>query len=178
LETLADKEVNNPKEVIPLIFGSGFGGITDLEVGPDGYLYVLTYFGEIYRIIPKLNLINSDNLLHTSKLPSPLTQSTPSISNSTLVQIIGIEGNKSYNPNPVMIKEGQQILWVNGDAISHTVTSNSTENGSRSDSGKLFDSTAILPGHSYNKAFDIPGTYSYYCFYHPNMIGKVIVESK
>ena len=57
LDILADKQVNNPKEVIPLIFGSGFGGITDLEVGPDGYLYVLTYFGEIYRIIPKLNLI-------------------------------------------------------------------------------------------------------------------------
>jgi len=178
LETLADKEVNNPKEVIPLIFGSGFGGITDLEVGPDGYLYVLTYFGEIYRIIPKLNLINSDNILHTSKLPPPLTQSTTSISNSTLVQIKGIEGNKSYNPNPVMVKEGQQILWINGDAISHTVTSNSPENESRSDSGKLFDSTAILPGHSYSKAFDIPGTYSYYCFYHPNMIGKVLVESK
>ena len=178
LETLADKEVNNPKEVIPLIFGSGFGGITDLEVGPDGYLYVLTYFGEIYRIIPKLNLVNSDNLLHTSKLPPPLTQSTTSISNSTLVQIKGIEGNKSYNPNPVMVKEGQQILWVNGDAISHTVTSNSPENESRSDSGKLFDSTAILPGHSYSKAFEIPGTYSYYCFYHPNMIGKILVESE
>jgi len=178
LETLADKEVNNPKEVIPLIFGSGFGGITDLEVGPDGYLYVLTYFGEIYRIIPKLNLINSDNILHTSKLPPPLTQSTTSISNSTLVQIKGIEGNKSYNPNPVMVKEGQQILWVNGDAISHTVTSNSPENESRSDSGKLFDSTAILPGHSYSKAFEIPGTYSYYCFYHPNMIGKILVESE
>jgi plastocyanin len=178
LETLADKEVNNPKEVIPLIFGSGFGGITDLEVGQDDYLYVLTYFGEIYRIIPKLNLINSDNSLYTSKLPPPPTHSTTSISNSTLVQIIGIEGNKSYNPNPVVVKEGQQILWVNGDAISHTVTSNSPQDGSGSDSGKLFDSTAILPGHSYSKAFDITGIYLYYCFYHPNMIGKVIVQSK
>lgn len=28
----------------PAILGSGFdGGITDLQVGPDGYLYVLTY---------------------------------------------------------------------------------------------------------------------------------------
>jgi glucose/arabinose dehydrogenase/plastocyanin len=178
LGTLDDKQVNNPKEVIPLIFGSGFGGITDLEVGPDGYLYVLTYFGDIYRIIPKINLINSYNFLHTTKLPPPLINSTTSISNSTIVQIIGIEGDKSYNPNPVVVQKGQKILWVNGDAISHTVTSNSLENDSRSDSGKLFDSTAILSGHFYNKTFDIPGTYSYYCFYHPNMIGKVIVESK
>ena len=176
LETLADKQVNNPKEVIPLIFGSGFGGITDLEVGPDGYLYILTYFGEIYIIMPKSNLINSNNSLHMNKSPPLLTQSSPSVSNSTLVQIMGIEGDKSYNPNPVVVHEGQTILWVNGDAISHTVTSNSRENGVN-DSGKLFDSTAILPGHFYSKVFDQPGTYLYYCFYHPSMIGEVKVES-
>ena len=176
LETLADKQVNNPKEVIPLIFGSGFGGITDLEVGPDGYLYILTYFGEIYIIMPKSNLINSNNSLHMNKSPPLLTQSSPSVSNSTLVQIVGIEGDKSYNPNPVVVHEGQTILWVNGDAISHTVTSNSRENGVK-DSGKLFDSTAILPGHFYSKVFDQPGTYLYYCFYHPSMIGEVKVES-
>ena len=174
--TLADKQVNNPKEVIPLIFGSGFGGITDLEVGPDGYLYILTYFGEIYIIMPKSNLINSNNSLHMNKSPPLLTQSSPSVSNSTLVQIVGIEGDKSYNPNPVVAHEGQTILWVNGDAISHTVTSNSRENGVKN-SGKLFDSTAILPGHFYSKVFDQPGTYLYYCFYHPSMIGEVKVES-
>ncbi|WP_458720858.1 PQQ-dependent sugar dehydrogenase [Candidatus Nitrosocosmicus sp. R] len=176
LDILADKQVNTPKEVIPLIFGSGFGGITDLEVGPDGYLYVLTYFGEIYRIIPKLDLIDSDNSLHANKSQSPLTQTAPSVSNSTIVQIMGIEGDKSYNPNPVVVQEGQTILWVNGDAISHTVTSNSHKNGYENNSGILFDSTAILPGHFYSKVFVLSGTYSYYCFYHPTMIGQVIVE--
>ncbi len=176
LDILADKQVNTPKEVIPLIFGSGFGGITDLEVGPDGYLYVLTYFGEIYRIIPKLDLIDSDNSLRANKSQSPLTQTAPSVSNSTIVQILGIEGDKSYNPNPVVIQEGQTILWVNGDAISHTVTSNYDKNGYENNSGILFDSTAILPGHFYSKVFDLSGTYSYYCFYHPTMIGQVIVE--
>ncbi len=176
LDILADKQVNTPKEVIPLIFGSGFGGITDLEVGPDGYLYVLTYFGEIYRIIPKLDLIDSDNSLRANKSQSPLTQTALSVSNSTIVQIVGIEGHKSYNPNPVMVQEGQTILWVNGDAISHTVTSNSDRNGYKNNSGILFDSAAILPGHFYSKVFDLSGTYSYYCFYHPTMIGQVIVE--
>lgn len=176
LDILADKQVNTPKEVIPLIFGSGFGGITDLEVGPDGYLYVLTYFGEIYRIIPKLDLIDSDNSLHANKSKSPLTQTAPSVSNSTIVQIMGIEGDRSYNPSPVVVQEGQTILWVNGDAISHTVTSNSHKNGYENNSGILFDSTAILPGHFYSKVFDLSGTYSYYCFYHPTMIGQVIVE--
>ena len=38
-----------------------------------------------------------------------------------------IEGDKSYNPNPVVVKACQTILWVNGDAISHTVTSGSKD---------------------------------------------------
>jgi hypothetical protein len=38
-----------------ILFGTGFGGITDVEVGPDGYLYVLTFQddgGSIFRIVP------------------------------------------------------------------------------------------------------------------------------
>jgi glucose/arabinose dehydrogenase len=36
------------------IFGHGFGVITDIEVGPDGYLYILSFGkeGNMYRIVP------------------------------------------------------------------------------------------------------------------------------
>ena len=38
-------------ELSPLILGQGFGRITDIETGPDGFLYILTYEdGKIYRI--------------------------------------------------------------------------------------------------------------------------------
>ena len=52
--TLANKVSNTAQDSEPLIFASGFdGGITDLQVGPDdGYLYVLTFTGSIYRIVP------------------------------------------------------------------------------------------------------------------------------
>jgi glucose/arabinose dehydrogenase len=54
--TLANKIANTPQDTQPVLFASGFGGsggITDLQVGPDdGYLYVLTLAGSIYRIIP------------------------------------------------------------------------------------------------------------------------------
>jgi aldose sugar dehydrogenase len=37
-----------------ILFGHGFGGITDLTVGPDGYLYVVSIGqGKIFRILPK-----------------------------------------------------------------------------------------------------------------------------
>jgi aldose sugar dehydrogenase len=35
---LADAVADNTSELDELIFGMGFGGITDLKVGPDGLL--------------------------------------------------------------------------------------------------------------------------------------------
>ncbi len=51
---LSDKIANMPDELDNVKFAEGFSGITDLEVGPDGHLYVLSYGkGIIYRISPK-----------------------------------------------------------------------------------------------------------------------------
>ena len=51
--SLSDKIANSTQEINDVIFGKGFGGITDVEVGHDGYLYVVSYgHGSIYRIIP------------------------------------------------------------------------------------------------------------------------------
>jgi glucose/arabinose dehydrogenase len=33
-----------------VIFGTGFGGITDLKVGPDGRLYILSFQGKIFAV--------------------------------------------------------------------------------------------------------------------------------
>jgi aldose sugar dehydrogenase len=51
--TLSNKIANTAQDSQPIIFASGFDeGITDLQVGPDGYLYVLAYAGSIYRVVP------------------------------------------------------------------------------------------------------------------------------
>jgi aldose sugar dehydrogenase len=42
--SLSNKTVNNNAELTGKIFGHGFGGVTDLEVGPDGYLYILSLY--------------------------------------------------------------------------------------------------------------------------------------
>ena len=41
-DSLADKIANNEGELKDVIFGQGFGAITDVKTGPDGYLYVLS----------------------------------------------------------------------------------------------------------------------------------------
>ena len=39
-----------------IVFGEGFAGVSDLEVGPDGYLYVVSLGqGKIFRIVPAGN---------------------------------------------------------------------------------------------------------------------------
>ena len=50
---LEDLVADNIEELNAVIFGRGFsGGITDIETGPDGYLYILTLSGDLYRMVP------------------------------------------------------------------------------------------------------------------------------
>jgi aldose sugar dehydrogenase len=51
--SLTDKIANTDKELENVIFAKGFGVITDLKLGYDGYLYVVVFTeGKIYRISP------------------------------------------------------------------------------------------------------------------------------
>jgi aldose sugar dehydrogenase len=50
---LGDLVADNDEEVSRVTFGNGFDRITDIETGPDGLLYILSYEGgRIYRISP------------------------------------------------------------------------------------------------------------------------------
>ena len=53
--SLVDKVANTLDERNKMVFATGFAGISDMEVGPDGHLYLLTFHksrGTIYRIVP------------------------------------------------------------------------------------------------------------------------------
>ena len=50
---LEDLVADNNEELNAVILGREFsGGITDIETGPDGYLYILTLAGDLYRLVP------------------------------------------------------------------------------------------------------------------------------
>lgn len=49
---LDDKVADTLQEIQGIIFGKGFGVITDIQVGSDGYLYILGIDGTIYKIVP------------------------------------------------------------------------------------------------------------------------------
>jgi aldose sugar dehydrogenase len=53
---LSDKVADTENETTSNVFGENFNGITDLKVGPDGYLYVVSISdGAIYRIVNRQN---------------------------------------------------------------------------------------------------------------------------
>lgn len=163
---LVDKKVDNTVESIPITFGQGFGGITDIQVGLDGYLYVLSFTGDLYKILP-----TSQSSI--PKAQSPSSQSSVVPEGSVLVTINGISGDNSYAPNPIIINSGETITWYNADTVSHTATSGSD---SDPDEGQLFDSDAILSKQAFTLKFDNKGTFDYYCIYHPSMVGEIVVK--
>ncbi|MGH7196745.1 MAG: cupredoxin domain-containing protein [Candidatus Saccharimonadales bacterium] len=79
--------------------------------------------------------------------------------------------DKSFIPNTVKIKKGQNVTWTNLDTAAHEVASDET-------SLKEFTSNESLePGDVYIFPFEQPGTYSYYDPLNPAQYkGTVIVE--
>ena len=62
---LADKvaATESVTELEQIIFAEEFGGITDLEVGPDGYLYVVSLgHGAIYKILPATDVVSTPDI--------------------------------------------------------------------------------------------------------------------
>jgi glucose/arabinose dehydrogenase len=50
---LADKIADTYEESTEARFALFPGGIVNVDQGPDGYLYVLTFAGKIYRVMPE-----------------------------------------------------------------------------------------------------------------------------
>ncbi|MBM2851970.1 MAG: uncharacterized protein HW420_517 [Candidatus Nitrosotenuis sp.] len=52
---LSDKVLNTDESMDEILFGTGFGCMTDIEVGPDGLVYIVSLSDEkIYRLVPKV----------------------------------------------------------------------------------------------------------------------------
>jgi glucose/arabinose dehydrogenase len=58
---LADNVVNTGESLEEITFGTGFDCITDIEIGPDGLMYVVSRSHDtIYRIMPKTMMMQPD----------------------------------------------------------------------------------------------------------------------
>ena len=74
--------------------------------------------------------------------------------------------NGVYSPNPVMVKVGQSVNWLNSDAVAHTATDVS-----------VFDTRSIAPTSAADEPvlFNSVGTFNYHCTLHANETASVVV---
>ena len=76
--------------------------------------------------------------------------------------------NFSFTPATLTVKAGTTVTWTNKDDIPHGIAS----------SNKTFArSKALDTDDSYSFTFTTPGTYQYFCYLHPHMVGSIVVES-
>jgi hypothetical protein len=92
---LADKIAKADADLKDVIFGDGFGGISDIKVGPDGYLYIVSIGqGKIYRISSQEKHQNNTEQASVYNNKSNNTATSPS---SSLAQIRADRHPLDYN---------------------------------------------------------------------------------
>ncbi|MDF3043237.1 MAG: putative plastocyanin-like protein [Thermomicrobiales bacterium] len=73
----------------------------------------------------------------------------------------------AFNPPEITVPAGGSVTWTNEDNAPHTATGLDRD---------VLQSGAIAFGESYTQAFDTAGTYEYFCEFHPNMEGSIVVQ--
>jgi len=108
--------------------------------------------------------------------PSPPSSSSgPTLTlppHSVEVTMQGDGNGQNYHPALIVVVIGvnNTVVWVNNDNVAHTVTARSVPAGA-----SMFNSGNLNPGQTFEYTFTVPGNYTYYCEYHPWMVGTVVV---
>jgi YVTN family beta-propeller protein len=75
--------------------------------------------------------------------------------------------NFAFAPAVVSVAAGEPVVWRNDDGAPHGLAYKDGAPGS----------DLLLPGATFQRTFDKPGTYDYVCAVHPYMSGKVVVRA-
>jgi plastocyanin len=76
----------------------------------------------------------------------------------------------TFKPDSLEVPVGTTVVWTNGDAVEHTVTSGTPEKPVGA-----FDSGGFTEGKTFSFTFTKPGDYSYFCNRHNFMHGQIKV---
>jgi len=76
--------------------------------------------------------------------------------------------NFTFTPANLTVKAGTTVTWTNRDDIPHGI-------GWSNNAFKR--SKALDTDDSYSFTFTTPGTYQYFCYVHPHMVGAIVVEA-
>lgn len=80
--------------------------------------------------------------------------------------VVRIESMK-FTPSVISVRPGDTVEFLNTDLVPHTVTERSA---------RAFDSGMISAKETWKLVAGEKGTLLYRCIYHPDMMGKIVVE--
>jgi plastocyanin len=97
--------------------------------------------------------------------------------NIDIVQDAQGKGNQAYSQSTSEIHTGDVVTWTNKDSTAHTATSG-TDGKPDGRFGVKSDGTPelIMPNGVQEFKPTAAGDYSYFCYLHPAMVGKLTVE--
>jgi plastocyanin len=75
--------------------------------------------------------------------------------------------NFAYNPPEITVPVGGSVTWTNDDSTPHTATGQDRT---------VLQSGTLASGESFTQKFDTAGTYEYFCEFHANMKGTIVVQ--
>ena len=146
---IAGRDKNELGEYV-LGFGQDTHGevyvLTSQSAGPSGST------GSVYRFVPPEELTSGEE------------------DQGPAEEITIIMQNNTYQRSEITIPAGTTVTWENEDSYVHNVIS-----GTRGDPTGMIESPDIQGGGTFSYIFEEPGTYEYYCAYHPGMSATITV---
>ncbi|MET0843902.1 MAG: plastocyanin/azurin family copper-binding protein [Mycetocola sp.] len=91
----------------------------------------------------------------------------------------------NFMPETLTVSVGDTVTWVNGEPITHTITSGTFSDvdettGLRASEAAdgMFDEKLGEKGGTFSYTFETAGTFQYFCDIHDGMNATVVVEEK
>lgn len=97
-------------------------------------------------------------------LSAAMTPEATAETNAAKVSIVDFQ----FAPAEITIAPGESVTWTNNDGAPHGLEYSDSVAGT----------DLLLPGASFSRRFDKPGSYDYNCSIHPYMTGRVIVRAQ
>ncbi|MDP9357076.1 MAG: cupredoxin domain-containing protein [Chloroflexota bacterium] len=145
--------VGNDGEAVP---------VGELAVTPKGQGMALAFTGffdryDRVRLVPKGEEVSAP--------ASPAASPAASMAGGETVTVD--IGDNFYEPAMVTVPVGGSVTWTNGGAEPHTATARDRD---------VLQSGTLKQDERYTETFEAAGTYEYFCEFHPNMKGTLVVE--
>jgi aldose sugar dehydrogenase len=176
-ETVADKFIKNSPTYVDqnIVFADDFGGITDLTVGPDGYLYVVSIGqGKVFRIMPTLPINSNLQNIQTEELQDANTANLSATNGSGVNTQGGLPATQSERqqqdiPTDSINKELIVSIVPLKDPVtrgeSQSITITVTDSASKPIVNAEISGILLYPGDNYEKQFsgitDLRGKFVY-----------------